>query len=185
MEMRRQELTGILATKPAVDVLKPILAQYQQNTEQYNQLVASLTVCNGLFRKIDEAKREWIADRLTGLNYSLQQKISCLNKAMRKTHQIVISPFTYTPKGDVRSKPSIVIAQEGYDVKRVSSLCGNQRKMINLVLTLAMAELSPFPFVLLDEPLTSSDEQMTQYVLENMKKLTTKSVIMTTHRYID
>lgn len=182
MEARLNDVTRILSMKPAIDVLLPLLNQYNENQKNYNELMSRLSVCNSLYHKIDESKREWIADRLTGLNNALQEKMRILNVAMRKSHNIYISPFTYTPKGEVKGKPSINIAQENYEVKRVSSLCGNQRKMINLVLTLAVSELSPFPFILLDEPLTSSDEDMTRYVIENMKNITKKSIIMTTHR---
>lgn len=182
LEARLREVSSVLSTKPAVDVLKPVVNQYDETYKVYNNLMQSVSISNGLYHKMDETKRMWIANRLSGVNESLKSKMHVLNLAMRKSHSIYISPFTWNTNGDIKGKPSINIYQEGVKVERISSLCGGQHKMVNLVLTLAMAELSPFPFVLLDEPLTSSDEAMTMYVLENIKLLTNKSIIMTTHR---
>jgi hypothetical protein len=181
-ETRLRELSTMLSAKPAVDVLKPVVNQYNETYKTYDNLMQSVSVSNGLYHKMDETKRMWIANRLSGVNESLKSKMHILNLTMRKSHSIYISPFTWNSNGDIKGKPSINIYQEGVKVERISSLCGGQHKMVNLVLTLAMAELSPFPFVLLDEPLTSSDEAMTMYVLEHLKFLTNKSIIMTTHR---
>ena len=144
---------------------KNIIKKQNKLTEDYDLLNKEQESCNKIKNLISQATNE----TLENLLYQLNNDISEIINEFFDNAQLKISMFK---KVKNQFKPhfsfSITINNNTYD--NINNLSGGEKDRFSIALTLALNKHFNFPFIMLDECMSSLDQDNREKCLEIIKK---------------
>ena len=152
---------------------KNIIEKQNKLTEEYDLLNKEQESCNKIKNLISQATNE----TLENLLYQLNNDISEIVNEFFDNAQLKISMFK---KVKNQFKPhfsfSIIINNNVYD--NINNLSGGEKDRFSIALTLALNKHFNFPFIMLDECMSSLDQDNREKCLEIIKKYAKDKLIL-------
>lgn len=172
---RIQKICNLLAEKRMVDELRGRIAsnisEIDELSIQEQSWIERFAKLKQLKEILDNADTTMLMQCVDHINFVLQHVLPTFFEDEPITAQLV--PFITTKNSqNVLHRPSLKVIYGQHNVERVlDRFSGGESDRISLALSLAMSTLSSFPFVFLDECLSSLDPPTRDLCIQSLRTL--------------
>ena len=161
----------------AIEEYQEVKKQHDELTAQINDLTASETELLQIIDRLDSEMKTGFVRAFENINVHFGQVFKRLFGG--GTAELVLSE----PDNVLESGIEINVAPPGKIIKNLSLLSGGEQSFVAIAIYLALIEVNPTPFIMLDEIEAALDEvnvdRFAQYVRETQDKT---QFILITHR---
>jgi len=159
-----------------------ILCDMQTKQREETELSKYYAATMKLREKISQAESEVLCTIIDSINTSAQ----CYLESFFPDSPIsvLLTPYKQTGKKELRHQVNLQIEYKGMECD-LGMLSGGEVSRVNLAFTLALAEMSNSPVMMLDESTSSLDGELTGIIIESIKtNFTGKLVLVVAHQTV-
>ena len=188
IDQKIELLNHSLRMSPSIDNYLNIKKKYEKLKHKLEDLSKKHTLLLSIRNKIDISENICLHNTVNVINKTLNRILFCL---FAKPISVELSLIKQLSSGKHKRQVNFKITYRGHELHSIAGLSGGARSRFNIAFILAQSVFCKFPYIMLDEVISSVESELAEECLKILKKYSNKmgglnkSIINVSHTFID